>query len=328
MARQPLGIAILGTGQAARLHSVTLRRLGGVRLLHGSRERDRARRFAAAQGGGQAFGSYAEAIAAADTDVVLVTTPPPSHRDLACAALRQGRDVILEKPALLRADHFAELRREAAAAGRRVLVAENYHYKPLVSCLRRLLAEDAVGDPIVVRVNALKSQAGGGWRDDPAQAGGGALFEGGIHWVCFMTSLGLEPVDATGFCRYDERGLDRTVAAVFRYEGGAVGSLAYSWEVPSLLRGVRLSSIHGTRGRIDFESNGLFVACSGRRRRLQFPDLRDLAGYRAMFRDFVRVLREGGEPAYTLAAAERDLRLVERIHARSGPRSPRSAGAV
>ena len=75
----------------------------------------------------------------------------------------------------------------------------------------------------------------------------------------------------------------------FRYDNDAVGSLYYSREIPSLFKGLRLSKIFGRDGIITFESNGLFVlvAASGLPR-LVFPGFRDIRGYRAMYRDFVR----------------------------------------
>jgi predicted dehydrogenase len=53
---------------------------------------------------------------------------------------------------------------------------------------------------------------------------------------------------------------------------------------------------------------------SGRRRRIAVPGVRDLLGYRAMWADFLAAMRENRAPAYSLALAERDLRLVERAY--------------
>ena len=83
----------------------------------------------------------------------------------------------------------------------------------------------------------------------------------------------------------------------------------------SPLKGLRLSAIYGTAGTATFESNGLMLAVRGKRRRLRVPDPRDLLGYRAMFEDFLGALREGREPRFTLAMAQRDLELVEAIYA-------------
>ena len=75
----------------------------------------------------------------------------------------------------------------------------------------------------------------------------------------------------------------------FRYDNGAVGSLYYSREIPSLLRGLRLSKLFGRDGIITFESNGAVRRWSGARGlpRLLFPGFRDIRGYQAMYRDFV-----------------------------------------
>ncbi|MDP2958989.1 MAG: Gfo/Idh/MocA family oxidoreductase, partial [Longimicrobiales bacterium] len=108
---------------------------------------------------------------------------------------------------------------------------------------------------------------------------------------------------------------EETVLAVFEYEGGAVGALSFSWEVPSPLGGVRLSRIYGREGTVRFESNGAFVLVQGRRSALRLPGFRDIAGYRAMFNDFFDAIRTGREPQMTLDRAENDIRLVNRIYA-------------
>jgi predicted dehydrogenase len=98
---------------------------------------------------------------------------------------------------------------------------------------------------------------------------------------------------------------------VVEYADGGVGTLCHSWETPSPLRGVQLSRIRGTEGSILFESNGLVAAVWGRQRRLIVPGLADLAGFGAMFRDFLAALRGEREPLMTLERAREDLALVE-----------------
>ena len=316
-AARPLHIAILGCGAAAGFAGPVLRGLG-VTCSYASRDAARARRFAGRLGGRGAYGSYEEALLAPEVDAVLVATPPALHAELALAALLAGKHAIVEKPPFLRSADFAPVEAAARTARRRVLVAENYHYKPLARTLRRLLAEGAIGELLFLHVNALKRQEASGWRSDPAQVGGGALFEGGIHWVSFMTHLGPVVRDVRGFASR-QGGVERGVTAVFEYEGGAVGTLLYSWEVPSPLGPLRGSHGYGRAGSIAFESNGLAVGVWGRKKRLIFPGVRDLVGRRAMWRDFVRALSEGGEPEYDLARARRDLELVERIYATMSP---------
>jgi predicted dehydrogenase len=102
----------------------------------------------------------------------------------------------------------------------------------------------------------------------------------------------------------------------FRYDNGAVGSLYYSREIPSLLKGLRLSKLFGRNGIITFESNGLFVLARGNGLpRLMFPGFRDIRGYQAMYRDFARAIRTGQAPEMSLERAIDDQRLMDQVYA-------------
>ena len=317
-----LGILFVGCGKAARMHSRTLRKLGerGPRY-YASRDPQRAQRFSDELGGAGSFASYAQALGSAQIDLVIVTTPPVRHREDVLAALDAGKHVVVEKPAFLSLAHFDEVAAAAARADRRVFVAENYYYKPVLRRLRQLVGEGAIGDPVCLYVNALKQQTTGDWRDDPDIAGGGALLEGGIHWVNFMANLGLEVRAVSAHLPGNPApGRDRSSVLVFDYAEGAVGTLLYSWDTPSPLKGLRVSRLYGREGSIFFESNGLVMAVYGRKKRVYFPGLRDIAGYRGMFRDFLRALREDCEPELTFEIARRDYLHLEQAGQLPGPR--------
>ncbi len=100
----------------------------------------------------------------------------------------------------------------------------------------------------------------------------------------------------------------------FHYDNHAVGALYYSREVPSLMRGLRLSKIFGRGGVITFESNGTFVLVRGTGApRLLFPGFRDIRGYRAMYRDFLESIRERRAPQMSVERALEDQRLMEQL---------------
>jgi UDP-N-acetylglucosamine 3-dehydrogenase len=306
-----VGVLILGCGWAARLHARVLRRLPGVELFFASRDADRARAYARRYGGRWSFGSYETALTHAGVDVALVATPTATHAALARLALAAGKHVVVEKPAFMTVAELDDVAAAAHAAGREVLVAENYVYKPLTRFLRRAVLRGDLGDVRFVSVNATKRQPAAGWRADPAASGGGALFEAGVHWIAFLAALGLEPVEARGWRVGGGRGPDASSLVVLRYAGGAVATLAHSWELPAPLGGLRLSKLQGTRGAVTFESNGFFAAATGRRPALWAPAGGDPLGYRAMHADFLRCVRTGAPPRLTLALARRDLALLE-----------------
>ncbi|HEV8599665.1 MAG TPA: Gfo/Idh/MocA family oxidoreductase [Gemmatimonadales bacterium] len=307
-----LSLALIGCGSITRTHARTLSRFGSrVRLAFASRDAARAESFRRECKGFAAFGEYAAAFADPRIDAVLVATPPAQHLALTLEALAAGKQVIVEKPAFLHSDDVAQVEAAALQAGRQVLVAENYAYKPLTRMLSRLLDAGEIGAPRLVRLSALKYQATPDWRGSPALAGGGALFEGGIHWVNLLAALGPEIVDVRGYRPSGGAEPERTMVVVVRYANGALGTLHHSWEAPARLKGISLSQIIGEKGTLVFESNGLFVLLNGARRRLLFPGFRDIKGFRAMFDDFLTALATGRAPRMTLAAARRDLAVVE-----------------
>jgi len=307
-----IGVLFLGCGAAASMHSRTLRRIGNVRLFYASRDAARAARYQRQFGGCAAFDTYDAGLEDPRADVAFIATPTATHRELALRSLASGKDVIVEKPAFMHAADVDVIRDTATPAGRRVFVAENYVYKPITTLIRRCVEDGELGDVRFVMLNATRHQRAEGWRADPTLSGGGALFEAGIHWISFASSLGIAVTAISAHRVGHTDGPDRSSLVVLQYANGAVGVLAHSWELRAPLRGVRLSKVQGLRGAITFESNGLAAFSTGRHRRLHLTGVRDLLGYRAMLTDFLCALRSGEPPRYSLDDARRDLDLAGR----------------
>jgi len=319
----PLHIAFLGCGFITDVHSRQLRALGGaVAARYASRDRAKADAYCRRFGGRAGYGDYLSAIADPDVDAVVVAVPPAYHLDLTLRALEAGKHVLVEKPAFLTMADYETVRAARDRSGRVVLVGENDHYKPLAVRLRELVAEGAIGEMVFAHFTTIahRLKTADDWRNDEAMAGGDAFFEEGIHWLHLAGSLGPAIVSAHGFRPSVSReGPDRrakSMMVAFRYDNQAVGALYYSREIPSLLKGLRLSKLYGREGVITFESNGGFVLVRGRRwPRILFPGFRDIRGYQAMYRDFVRAIRAGVPPEMSLERAIEDQRLMDQVYA-------------
>lgn len=315
------------------MHSRHLRRLRDLWTpAYASRDLRKAEGYRARFGGAAAYASYEAAIDDPAVAAVVVAVPPRHHLPLCLRALEAGKHVLVEKPAFLCLEDYQTAVAARDAAGRVVLVGENDHYKPLAVTLRRLLAEGAIGEMLFAHFTTLahRLKAADDWRNDEAMAGGDAFFEEGIHWLHLAGSLGPVITRAHGFrpppggASGDRRAKSMMVA--FEYDNGAAGALLYSREVPSLLRGLRLSKLYGREGIISFESNGAFVVARGRGwPRLLLPGVRDIRGYQAMYRDFASTVREGGVPEMSLERAIDDQRLMDQIY---GSVSPAPAGTL
>ena len=332
----PLTVAFLGCGFITGVHGGHLRRLRDRFVpAYASRDREKAEHYRARFGGMAAYGDYRAAINDPAVDAVVVAMPPRFHLEWTLAALEAGKHILVEKPALLRMADYEQVCAARDRAGRAVIVGENDHYKPLAVCLRRLLADGAIGDLLMAHFTTLvrRLKSAGDWRNDETAAGGDAFFEEGIHWLHLANCLGPRITTAWGVRPPGGReGPDRrakSLLAAFRYDNGAGGTLYYSREVPSLLRGLRLSKLFGRDGIISFESNGAAILVRGRRARwpeLIFPGFRDIRGYRAMYRDFADAIASGRPPEMSLEAAMDDQRIMEQIAAAADSAGPGETG--
>ena len=151
-------------------------------------------------------------------------------------------------------------------------------------------------------------------------AGGDAFFEEGIHWLHLAGSLGPAITHIRGFRPVpggggpDRRAKSMLVA--FDYDNGAVGTLLYSREVPSLFRGLRLSKLFGRRGVISFESNGA-AGADARRRGCRVWRARACATFAATGRCIATSpppFASGGAPEMSLERAAADHRLMTEVY--------------
>ena len=319
-------LVFLGCGFITGVHSRHLKAFQSEIVCgYASRDRAKAAAFCRRYAGEGTYAGYAAAIADPRVDAVVVAVPPRFHLELTLEALAAGKHVLVEKPAFIRMADYVTVRDARDRAGRVVLVGENDHYKPLAVRLRQLLADNVIGDMVFGHFTTIarRLKTADDWRNDEDLAGGDAFFEEGIHWLHIANSLGPAITEIRGYRPVlspdgDDPGDRRakSMLAAFRYDNGAVGALYYSREIPSLLRGLRLSKLYGRRGVITFESNGTVMLVRGRGLpRLVIPGVGDIRGYRAMYRDFARAIRDGSPPEMSLERAMADQALMDQIYA-------------
>ncbi len=98
----------------------------------------------------------AELINDPQIDAVVVATPVSSHFELAMAALRAGKHVLVEKPLATRSDDARRLIDEAAARNLVLMVDHTFVYTDAVRKIRELIASGKLGQIYyydAVRVN-------------------------------------------------------------------------------------------------------------------------------------------------------------------------------
>jgi predicted dehydrogenase len=160
---------------------------------------------AAAYPGVEVFTNLEVALLSTPIDAVYIASPVFLHAPLAIACLQAGKHVLCEKPTAM---NLAEAQSMAAAARAHQRLFTVAYYRRLFPKLvraRQLIAEGAIGEPILAEANChgwLKNddpEWTRNWLFDPAMAGGGPLYDIACHRIDALNFLFGEPLRATGF---------------------------------------------------------------------------------------------------------------------------------
>jgi hypothetical protein len=154
-----------------------------------------------------AYGTHAKAyddlltmIGDCKPDMVIVTTPERLHVQHIVAALKAGCDVATEKPLCTSmADARAILDAERST-GKRIFMGFNYRHVPLLTKLKRLINQGAIGKPVSMDLSWYLDYHGHGlsyfrrWHRLMSESGGLLITKGTHHLDVANWLLGDRPV--------------------------------------------------------------------------------------------------------------------------------------
>jgi predicted dehydrogenase len=183
------------------------------------------------------FQTLESALAAVESDAVLITTTLPAHVPVALEALRAEKHVLLEKPfapTLTEAQHVVKT---ATQHHRILMISQNYRFFPAVQAVIALVREEKLGSIGSVTLdfrrykNAAVPEAQGYF-----QVWQPLLVDMAIHHFDLMRIvLGQEPVQITchawnpPWSKFTDAA---AAAAIITFDGGAVVNYRGSWVSP------------------------------------------------------------------------------------------------
>jgi predicted dehydrogenase len=255
MLNDRIGICVVGSGfWANAMHLPAFSAIAGVEVVSVvSASEPSAAALAAAHGVKRWSTDYAEAVAAADVDVVDILAPNHLHAPIAFAAAAAGKHVICIKPLATSLADAGGMIDAAATAGVRLFYAENVPFIPAVQEMRRIVDSGAIGE--VFRVKACEGigEPHSPWHYDPARCGGGAMIDMAVHSIEFCRTF----ADAAFASVYAETGTFRwaartqaedTAVMTLRFANRVIGQCEDSWSLAGAMDS--RFEVFGTEGRI------------------------------------------------------------------------------
>lgn len=185
----PIRTAVIGFGTGGRVfHAPLIDADPAFRLdLIVTADPERQRQARSTYPQSRVVGTADELFDAADElDLVVVSTPPDSHRDLALSALERDLAVVVDKPFVVDPAHGRELMAEAAARDLLLTVFHNRRHDGDFGTLQKLADEGILGEihSLESRFEWFKPEETKAWKAYAGpEAGGGMLFDLGPHLI-------------------------------------------------------------------------------------------------------------------------------------------------
>lgn len=133
--------------------------------------------------GVETYGSMDEMLKKADINVVMISTPNPSHLEMVKKAAEMGKHIICEKPAAMTVAEFDEIIEVTEKAGVIFTVHQQRRWDKDYRIMKEVYDRQLVGEMYVI-----KSQLYGvngnmhDWHIYP-EMGGGMLYDWGVHLI-------------------------------------------------------------------------------------------------------------------------------------------------
>ena len=181
---KPIGFAVVGCGLIGQRRAAAVP--PGTLLYACDLDLSRAEQVGRQHQGCIPTDRFEQALESKEVTAVIVSTVNSVLAPITLAAVKSGKDVLVEKPAAIRAADLEEIEKSANLSGSLVRIGYNHRYHPSFLKARELIVQEQLGDPFLVRGRYGHGGRRGydrEWRADPKLSGGGELIDQGVHLI-------------------------------------------------------------------------------------------------------------------------------------------------
>jgi UDP-N-acetyl-2-amino-2-deoxyglucuronate dehydrogenase len=347
-AERVFNISIAGCGKVAHLHAKAIRNIPNAKLAGvWSRSSESAINFATLYGT-KPYSEISDMIVQNKSDLVIVCTPHPFHRQPAVEAAKAGASVLVEKPLasdIMDCDSIIKTCRENGV--KLGVISQRRWYSPVMR-IRKAIDSGRIGKPALASVIML------GWRDKAyydsdawrgtwKMEGGGVLVNQSPHQLDLLLWFMGEVDEVYGIWRnlnhpYIE--VDDTALAIVKFKNGGLGNILVSnSQKPGIYSKIHIHGENGASVGVQTDGGAMFIAGMTGVAEPPVNDLWTVPGEEKMIdkwvkedtdifnrydptiyymqcqiEDFIRALETGTDPLVTGEAGRRTVELFTAIY--------------
>lgn len=269
MTEKIYNISIAGCSKVAHLHATAIGNIPNARLAGvWNRTSEKADKFAA-QYKTIAYKDVSAMVRENKTDLVIVCTAHPYHKQPAVEAAMAGANVLVEKPMASNLSDCDEIINACKSNKVKLgVISQRRWYEP-VKRVKSAINEGKIGKPVLGVITML------GWRDKAyydsddwrgtwENEGGGVLVNQSPHQLDILLWYMGEIDEVYGIWRnlnhpYIE--VDDTAAAIIKFKSGAIGNILVSnSQKPGLYGKVHVHGENGASVGVQTDGGAMFIA--------------------------------------------------------------------
>ncbi len=234
---EKLKVGIIGLGGIAQLvHLPNLAKLENVTVtavadINKSRLNTIADKFNIKE----RYKDHNELLSKSNTESVIIATPTSSHKEVAIAALKAGKNVLVEKPLARTYSEAKQIVDAAKKYNRKIMVGMNLRYRPDAMILKSLVNSGEIGEPFYIKCGWLRKQSSSEkWFTKKVESGGGVIIDLSILLLDLSLWLldfpAVESVSTKSF-HHNTKTVEDTSISMLRCKDSSVISMESSWSL-------------------------------------------------------------------------------------------------
>ncbi len=287
---------------------------------------EKAKKMANIYGAKRYYKDYKELLEDREVDAVIITTTTDMHDEVAVAAAKAGKDILVGKPISRTLQGADLIIKEAEKAGIKLMAMGAGPSRG--DRIKKLIDEGVIGKPYVIHSNLLAipplCEPGvdkPGWFADSHKASGGGFIDHAIYAVgklrWYFNSEVKRVYSEMGKFVYKDWDVEDYGIAILRFENGAIATLESTFTAPNRSHGGMM--IIGTEGEIEVNGGTISIwskkdpykerrtfemlppnpAYDRTYAEIKVPTPPGVAGYKPTVDEFVNYIITGKEPLGT-----------------------------
>lgn len=255
-----------------------------------------------------------EQLLSMEAEVALICCENAKHREMAVAAARSKKHVIVEKPIATTIEDAQQMIDECSKNNVKLMVAFPVRYAPSILRAKQLIDDGELGDIIAI-AGTNHGTMPGGWFVDPAMSGGGAVMDHTVHvgdLMHWMLKSEIKDVYCKMGTKIHDIPVEDCALISMEFQNGTYATLDASWNRPEAYPtwGDVTMEIIGTKGTLNvdaFAQHGMLYS-----NQQKYSDHVNWGNdmNRFMLQDFIRCIKEdlpspitGEDGAFALSLA-------------------------